>query len=283
MAKKGATKNRGQRKSKAERKRAKAHEELNKVGIEGDLRVVVAHCEAFMGGQEDEATAALMIMGRDASFVVREFAIKADSQGLGDLARKLAAVPPQVDTNLYAMRHLSVQILVDEAMEDAPLAVHAENLMAVGGAVAVFDPIMLQEDLARSGRARRDPARLQAGDLAWVGLPSAAGTAVQLKSDPPPEGQQTRRLRLQVKSGLIFVGPPEASDGPRLGTVRLDPFHTALNAHLEKGAFVKVKPGIYAVYAYLSDGALMLHMLPDPDPSEELVVDPGALGELPGV
>lgn len=282
MAKKGATKNRGQRKSKSERKRAKAKEELNKVGIEGDLRVVSLHCKAFLDGQEDEATAALMVMGRDASFVVRAAADESGNQGLSDLARKLAAVPPQVDTNLHAMRSLSVQILVDDAMEDAPLAVHAENLMAVGGSVAIFDPLMVQEDLAKSGRARRDPERLQAGDLVWMGLPSASGTALHLRSDPVAEGQPTRRLRLQVKSGLVFVGPPEASDGPRLGTVRLDPFHTALNEHLEKGAFVKVKPGIYAVYAYLSDGALALHLLPDPDPSEELVVDPGALGELPG-
>jgi len=281
MAKQGATKNRGKRKSKSERKRAKAKDDLDAVGIDGDLRAVAAHLKAYHNGQSEEATIALMGMGRDASFLVREAAESSDDPELTELAKKLAAVPPQVDTNLYGLRRASVQDRVNEALEDAPLAIEAENLMATGGAIAFFDPMRVQDDLAKSGRPRRDPERAQVGDLAWVGLPTAGGTPVQLHADPPPEGQQTRRLRLKVQSGVVFVGPPEASDGPRLGTVRLDPFHTELDAHMMRGAFVRLKPGIYAVHAYLSDSALEVHLIPDPAPTAEIAVDPASLGDVP--
>lgn len=283
MAKQGAGKNRGKRKPKSERKRAKAKDDLDAVGIDGDLRAVAAHVAAFKRGQDQEATIALMGMGRDAAFLIREAAEESKDPGLEELARKLAAVPPQVDTNLYPLRRASVQARVQEALLDAPLAVHAENLMAVGGALAFFDPLQVQDDLAKSGRPGRDPERLQAGDIAWFGLPNAGGTPVVLLTDPPPEGQATRRLRLKVQSGAVFVGPPEAADGPRLGTVRLDPFHTALDAHLQRGAFVRLKPGVFAVHAYLKGGILQVHLVPDQTPNAEIAVDPASLGDVPGV
>jgi len=282
MAKKGATKNRGKRKSKQERKRAKAKHDLEAVGIEGDLRVVEAHVKAFLGGQEDEATAALVAMGRDAAFLVKQAADANDSEGLTELARRLAALPPQVDTNLLELRRASVRARAEEALAEAPLAVEAENLMATAGAVALFDPLRVEEDLAKSGRPRRDPERLAAGHLAWFGLPTAGGTPIHLSLQAPPEGQATRRLRLDVSSGVVFVGPPEASDGPRLGTVRLDPFHTALDEHLERGAFVRLKPGLYAVQAYLSaDDQLWVHLTPETEPELALATDPASLGDLP--
>lgn len=282
MGKKGATKNRGKRKSKSERKRAKAKDDVE-IGIEGDLRVVSAHVKAFVeDGKEDEATAALVAMGRDAAFLVKQEADARAHEGLSELARRLAALPPQVDTNLYPLRRASVKARVEEAKADAPLAVQAENLMAVGGAVALFDPLKVVDDLVKSGRPRRDPARLEAGHLAWVGLPSAEGTPVRLLAEPPPRGQAVRRLRLDVQSGVVFVGPPEASDGPRLGTVRLDPFHTALDAHLEEGAFVRMKPGLYAVSAYLdAQRAVRIHLEPEPEPDLALATDPASLGDLP--
>lgn len=282
MAKKGATKNRGKRKSKSERKRDKAKRDAEAIGIEGDLRVVDAHVKAFLGGQEEEATSALVTMGRDAAFLVKQAADREDDEGLTELARRLAALPPQVDTNLLQLRRASVLAHIEEAKADAPLAVEAQNLMATGGAVGIFDPEHLVEDLAKSGRPRRDPERMSAGHIVWFGLPTAEGTPVHLHLEPPPEGQATRRLRLDVASGIVFVGPPEAGDGPRLGTVRLDPFSTALDENLERGAFLRLKPGLYAVHAFLSEGAcLEVHVVPETDPQEALATDPGSLGDLP--
>lgn len=282
MAKQGATKNRGKRKSKSERKRDKAKREAEEVGIEGDLRVVEAHVRAFMGGQEDEATAALVTMGRDAAYLVKQAADREAHEGLDELARRLAAIPPQAKTNLIELRRESVRARIEEALAESPLAVDAENLMATGGAVALFDPQQVEDDLAKSGRPRRDPERLAAGHLAWFGLPSAEGTPILLELAAPPEGQPTRRLRLTVTSGLVFIGPPEASDGPRLGTVRLDPFSTALDEHLERGAFVRLKPAVYAVHAFLGeDGGLRIFLTPETAPNEALATDPASLGDLP--
>lgn len=279
MAKQGATKNRGKRKPKKDRKRAKAQDPLD-VGADADLRTVPAHLNAWRTGQRDEATTTLIGMGRDAAFLVQEAAKDADDPELTELARKLAAIPPQVETNLTALRLHAVSERVEDAKAEAPLLVDVPSHSAVGGAIGLFDPMRVQEDLAKSGRPRRDAERLSAGHVAWFGLPSAEATEVRLSTEPPPEGQATRRLRLDVVSGVVFVGRPEASDGPRLGTVRLDPFHTALDAH--EGRFARLKAGVYAVHGYLGpDGGLRIHVIPDSSPQEALEVDPGSLGDVP--
>jgi hypothetical protein len=281
MAKQGATKNRGNKKSKGERKRAKAKAEVPVVGPDGDLRLVPLHLQAWKDGRSEEASTVLLQMGRDAAFQVLEAAEAAKDEGLIAFARRLAALPPQVDTNLYTLRAESVAARVSEAAA-APEVGAGGPIRVQGGAVALFDPLRVQDALAKGGRPRRDDARVQAGDVTWLGLPTAGPTEVRLRAGPPPAGQATRRARLKVTSGVIFVGAPEASDGPRLGTVRLDPFHTALDEHLAAGALLRLKGGVYAVHGFLAeDGGLEVYLAPDPDPKATLDVAAATLASVP--
>ncbi len=151
-----------------------------------------------------------------------------------------------------------------------------------GGAVALFDPEVLVSDLAKSGRPRRDPGRVNAGDLTWFGVPVAEAVSVSFSTKPVPKGQDSLRSRLRVTSGVVFVGPLEASDGPRLGTVRLDPFSTTLDEYSDRGAFVRMRPGTYATHAYWQrEAGLMVHLIPDPDTKAVVAQTPAELSQLP--
>jgi hypothetical protein len=113
---------------------------------------------------------------------------------------------------------------------------------------------------------------MSTGDVAWFGLPTAAPTAVRFTTQPCETG--ALRLRLRVDSGVVFAGPPEASDGPRLGTVRIDPNRTQLDEHLGKGRFLRMKPGVYRIDARLGPDGVVVHLIPDPDPDARLDLDP---------
>lgn len=273
MAKKGAGKNRGNRKSKGDRKRLKKAEvpDDTEVSVEQDLRLVPTHVAALDSDQKDQAMGVLMGMGRDAAFQVFELAKEKDDEELNLLARRLSATPPQVDTNLYALRRASVQDLVEEAQSDAPLIV--ESAITVhGGAVTIFDPLCVVDDLVKSGRPRRDLARLEVGDLALFGMDKSQDHSVRFSTDPPPEGQSVLVQRLKVESGVVLVSVPEASDGPRLGTVRLDPFHTHADEHASNGGWGRIKSGMYRLSAYVDgEEVIQIFIAPDAKPSEKLL------------
>lgn len=281
MANQGGSQDREAKKPREERFSAGAPKDPDAVAVTGDLRTVLLHVRDFLKGEVDESKNALMTMGRDASFLVQKVAEGSGNQELKDLARRLAATPAQVDTNLYALRETSVWTHIERAQEEAPLAA-AADLAVRGGAVGLFDPARLLEVLAKSGRPRRDPNRIQAGDVAWVGVPEQGRVSIRLSTRPPPEHQPTRRLRLRVSSGVVFVGPPAASDGLRLGTVRIDPFATSLDAHVTNGGFVRVKPGTYALHCFWGQAkGLLVHLVSDPDPTEVVETDSSRLAEIP--
>jgi hypothetical protein len=233
-----------------------------KVDDSGDLRDVEALVKKWKAGDMVGAEG-LMDLGRDASFLVLALGEKAKDEELLAFGKKLVAVPPRVPTNLHALREASVEKLI-KANLDAP-AIESIVDLEIGTATAFFDPRRVAADLARYGRPRREAKRLEAGDLAWFGIPAAAGKLDVLTS-ALPEGAPAVRLRLQVDSGLVFLGPPEASDGARLGTVKLDPFHTGLDDLAAKGRFARLKPGTYALHAYLAGSHhVRVHLVPDPD------------------
>ena len=269
MAKQGG-KNRGKPKPKRKAKTAP----------EGDLETIETHVKAYLDGKS-EAASVLTDMGRDASFTVLKLAQEQDNAELEQFARRLAAIPPQVTTNLHELRRKSVRRRIEMERRDATAAVDVADLAVAGGTLGLFDPQRVIEDLATGGRPRRRAERLEAGDVACIGLPKVEPVAVKIHHQPPPEGQDTARLRLKVESGLLFVGPPEASDGPRMGTVRLDPFSTLLDEHAASGRFVRFPNGVFAVMAYLKEGEVQLHVVDDADPSASLDLSPMAPVTLP--
>jgi hypothetical protein len=237
----------------------------------GDLRAVRHHVEQWRKHGVEEARNMLMMLGRDASFTVCEVAEEWKDEELLAFGRRLVAVRPQLETNLDELRRLSVKAHVERAKESAVPAVEIEGVEAIGGAFALFDPQRLIEDLTKGGRPRKELDRVNAGDVAWFGLPTAAATAVRFTSQPAPAG--ALRLRLRVDSGVVFAGAPEASDGPRLGTVRLDPQRTRLDEHLNSGHFLRMKPGVYRIDARLESGTVMVHLRPDEAPETKLEID----------
>ena len=88
-------------------------------------------------------------------------------------------------------------------------------------------------------------------------------------------------LEANALGRVLFVGPPEAADGPRLGTVRLDPHKTALDDHAVRGGFVAVPPGRYAVALTRGAKGLVVHLTPAA-PEETFEVDFGLLGQTHG-
>ena len=73
------------------------------------------------------------------------------------------------------------------------------------------------------------------------------------------------------------MGPPEAADGPRMGTVRLDPFSTLLDEHADKGRFVRLPNGVLALHVYLDQaGAVRIHIVADDAPEGQLDLSPMA-------
>lgn len=237
----------------------------------GDLRAVRHHVEEWRKRGNEEALGVLMMLGRDASFSVCAIADEWNDDELRDFGRRLVAVAPEVETNLLALRLASVSAHVNRAKSSARPAMDAE-LEIGGGAIALFDPMKVAGDLAGGGRPRKDAARMERGDIAWFGLPSPVPARVRFVVEAPPE--PTLVLRLGVESGIVFCGPPEASDGPRFGSVRRDPERTELDARIAAGGFLRVKPGLYRVAPALDDGGVTVWMWPDPDPSAALGVDP---------
>ena len=276
MAKQGGGKNKGKSKPKG-RAKGKA-----KVAPEGDLTTIEAHVRGYLAGKT-EAAAALKGMGRDAAFTVSKIAEAEGHDALAEFGRRLAAIPPQVETNMLQLRKKSVRRRVESERREAPAAFAVSDLAIEGGAVALFDPQRLVTDLATGGRPRQRPERLQSGDIACIGFASPGPVAVRLREGPAPDGQPTVRLRLHVESGLAFIGPPEASDGPRMGTVRLDPFSTRLDELAERGRFVRIPNGILALFGYSDgEGAAILHVVaPDPEPQRPLDLSPMAPVTLP--
>lgn len=244
----------------------------------GDLRAVAHHVDQWRNHGVEEARNMLMMLGRDASFTVCQIAEEQKDEELLEFGRRLVAVRPQLETNLNELRRASVRQHVQRAKGSAVPAVEVEDLSVGGGAVGMFDPMRVVEDLVVSGRPRKDAERLSAGDVAWFGLPRAAPTPVRFTTQPCET--EALRLRLRVDSGIVFVGAPEASDGPRLGTVRRDPGRTQLDDHLGSGRFLRMKPGVYRVDARLSAAGVVVHLLPDPTPEEGLAIDPNHLSLL---
>ncbi len=237
----------------------------------GDLRAVRYHIDQWRKNGVEEARNMLMMLGRDASFTVCEVATERKDEALMAFGRRLVAVRPQLETNLNALRRASVRAHVERARKEAAPAVEVDNLAVAGGAVAVFDPERVVEALARGGWPRKDEARVNAGDVAWFGLPRTAPMPVRFTTRPA-DGRPLR-LRLRVESGVVFAGAPEASDGPRLGTVRRDPHHTQLDAHLSSGRFLRVKPGVYLLDVVLTGAEVTVHLGLDPDPEAALAID----------
>ncbi|MEM7679290.1 MAG: hypothetical protein AAF449_25235, partial [Myxococcota bacterium] len=196
----------------------KPKKRANKVNARGDLNTIETHVQAYLGGNTDAATV-LTEMGRDAAFTVLQLAKRAENADLEKFARRLAAIPPQVETNLHDLRRKSVRRRIETSRRDAAPAVDVDATFS-GGALGIFDPQRVIEDLAVGGRPRRQADRLEVGDIACIGLPHAGELSVRFFEEAPPEGQAVAKLRLKVESGMVYVGPPEASDGPRMGTVR---------------------------------------------------------------
>lgn len=245
-----------------------------KVSPDGDLETIEAHVEAYLAGRSDAATT-LTNMGRDAAHTVLQLARAKQSEPLEQFARRLAAIPPQVETNLKDLRRKSVRRRIETERKHAPKAEEAGEVRVAGGAIAVFDPQRVLEDLVLGGRPRQRAERLQAGDIACLGLPTAEEVPVRFQQGPAPDGQPTARLRLKVDSGMVFVGPPEAADGPRMGTVRLDPFSTRLDELAPRGRFLRMSNGVLVVWAYRdAEGAVCLHVAEDPDPGADLGLSP---------
>jgi hypothetical protein len=237
----------------------------------GDLRAVRHHVEQWRKHGVEEARNMLMMLGRDASFTVCEVAEELKDEELLAFGRRLVAVKPQIETNLEQLRRLSVKAHVDRAKQNALPAVEVEGMEIVGGAFALFDPERVLEDLVNGGRARKEIERLEAGDVAWFGLATPQATPVRLTTQPP--AGTSLRLRLRVDSGVVFAGAPEAADGPRLGTVRRDPHRTQLDAHVNSGHFLRMKPGVYRIDARLESGGVRVHVRPDDAPDARLEID----------
>jgi hypothetical protein len=245
----------------------------------GDLRLVGQHVEKFLEGVR-EAEEALLLLGRDASALVIAEAAKRDDPRLVELGRKLAAMPPRVSTNLHELRKASVAELAEAGLKRAPALSRSPKVEVHGPAAVLFDPLRIADALARSGRVRNDTERVTRGDIAWFGLGAASSYTLTLTSAAPTDAP-ILRAPLEVGSGVLFVGPPEAADGPRLGTVRLDPHKTALDDHAVRGGFVAVPPGRYAVALTRGAKGLVVHLTPAA-PEETFEVDFGLLGQTHG-
>ncbi len=258
------------------RRQAKAAGEPEITGS-GDLRLIQDHVMHFREGVK-EAEIALRNLGRHAAITVRAMGDALGDEKVIELAKELVATPPRLETNLYQLRKASVLAHVERAAAEAPLAIDG-GLAEASNNIAFFDPIRVTDGLVKTGRVRTKPDRLGCGDVLIIPLEGQPVVPTLLLGEPP-EGQETLDMPLQVESGVIFAGPPEASDGPRMGEVRLDPFSTQLDAHLEQGAFRRVAPGHYLARIYLSDSELFIHLV-QRDKGVDTPIDPGSIGVPP--
>lgn len=258
-------------KSPFEQRRAPPH-----AGV-SDLRLVRQHMDAYRDG-ESAALDVLTSLGRDACVPVLAYAEELGDEELLEFARRLVAVPPAIESNLFALREAAVDTLVDE-YEDAP-NLRSERTFAARGSLALFDPQQVRRFLARGGRARKEASEEHKGTLAIFGLGVADAVQVRVRPHPAPEGTPVMSRRLRVGSGVVAAGLPEASDGPRLGAVRLDPDRTALHdaADAEQVQFFKLANGVFRVDAvHSSADVLDLYVYSDANPEEKLPDSPGGV------
>lgn len=251
-----------------------ARAELEKVTGSGDLRLIPAHIEHFIAGNE-QARFALRALGRDAAVPVMRAAKELAHAELEDFAQKLFATKPAVETNLMILREVSVMEQV-EAGRGRSMPTDGAKVTIRGTQVGLFDPARHAKTLARGGRPRNEPAALGAGEIAWFLLAPEQEAELECRMEARTEGSLA--LRLRVSSGLVFIGSPEASDGPRLGELRLDPFHTGFDGHVGAGAFIELAPGLYEVGALrTAPGKVRLSFAPLPESSPSALVDLAAL------
>lgn len=236
------------REKKEKRKKKQTAPAANEVEGAGDLRLVAAHVNEYRKGVE-EAETALRMLGRDAALTVIRLGEELADAKVIELGQSLVAVRPRFPTNLYELREDSVAKHIEAARKDAPLLTDDVKVPDQSLAVGIFDPARVADALIKSGKPRQRAERLGAGDIAWFPINHAASAAVRLKVGEAPKSATSSAMRVCVESGIVFVGPPQASDGPRLGTIRLDPFTTNLDKHLSAGVFVRVAPGQYEVRA----------------------------------
>ena len=143
----------------------------------------------------------------------------------------------------------------------------------VGTRVGLFDPIQVEDALAAGGRPAKEAKRLQQGAVAEFTLPGSDAARARFVAGPPEASVRGLRRRLRVASGVVAVGDPEASSGPRLGAVRVDPERTGLHDALERRAvaFFRLDPGLYAVDGCVAEpGAVVFYVYPDPKPRGQL-------------
>lgn len=249
----------------------------------GDLRLVERYVSQFLSG-DPEAQKELMTLGRDAAGITTKLAEQHQSEELKAFAKRLVAVPPQVKTNLMELRTASVMTIVKDGLARARSAANAGETTVEGAQVALFDPVKVIDALIRGGRPRKDPSRIAAGDLIWFALEHAGSLRVRVAIAAPQEGQDVLTLRLVVESGLVFVGPPEAADGPRLGEVRLDPFRTGFDDYVARGRLVRVRPGRYRASAHQgTPPEIRIFLEPDASEMGSIPVDLAALGRIPAL
>lgn len=250
----------------------------------GDLRLVRQHIDAYRGG-EVAALEVLTSLGRDAAFPALKYAEALGDAELIEHARRLVAVTPAVQTNLYELREAAVDAIIERGRLAPELGTGPAATAKAG--LALFDPAQVKQALARGGRPRRELEQERAGVIAVLGLATAESVAVRLALGAPAAGQATTRRRLKVGSGVVVIAPPEASDGPRLGTVRLDPERTALDDFFDAGtaSLVRIVPGIYTVEAFYSaPSELSVHVHPDREPQSPLPFEAdSSLAAIPGL
>ena len=238
----------------------------------GDLRLVEAHVQAWLQGEE-RAEGALKMMGRDAAAIVERIGRELEETKLIELARRLVPMRPEVETNLFELRLESIQALVEEAKTQAAKVTEQPTVTNQEVSVAIFDPIRVADILVKTGRVRTLPKRVGAGDIAAFPLPPNEAFNVQVSDFLVSNEQATSVAPLQVQSGTVFVGPPEASDGERLGSIRFDPFVTNLHRNLSRGLFIQIPPGSYDIHAFRDGETVHLHFVErEESPSGELML-----------
>lgn len=246
-----------------------AREELKKVTGSGDLRLIPAHIEHFLAGNE-QARIALRALGRDAAVPLLRAAVELKHAELETFAQKLFATKPAVETNLMVMREVSVMEHVESGRAKAkPL--DGAKVTVRGSQAGLFDPALHAKSLARGGRPRSEAAALGSGQIAWFLLAPDEEAELELHAEPVPASALS--LRLRVKSGLVFVGSPEAADGPRLGELRLDPFRTRFDEYVGTGGLFAAEPGLYELgAARAAPGRIRLSFarLPETAPPAEI-------------
>lgn len=226
--------------------------------------------DAYRAG-EVAALEVLTSLGRDAAHPALAYAEELGDPELIEHARRLVAVPPAIETNLYELREAAVDAILNRG-RSAPLIEAAEGLTAQAS-FGLFDPSLAKAALVRGGRPRKEIEQERAGTIAVFGLSVPGKVTVHIEADKPPAGVPTTRRRLKVGSGVVVVGAPEASDGPRLGSVRLPPERTGLDDFLEarRVTVLRLSPGIYAVEAcHQGADTLRVYVSPDPAPKEPL-------------